>query len=63
MLPKRIEALDAQIASDAAKLAAPNLYMRDNATFARLTAAIEAARAEKEAAELRWLELAEQVGE
>ncbi len=63
LLPKRIEALDAQIASDAAKLAAPNLYMRDNATFARLTAAIEAARAEKEAAELRWLELAEQVGE
>ncbi len=63
LLPKRIEALDAQIASDAAKLAAPNLYMRDNATFARLTAAIEAARAEKEAAELRWLELAEQVDE
>ena len=63
LLPKRIEALDAQIASDAAKLAAPNLYMRDNATFAKLTAAIEAARAEKEAAELRWLELAEQVGE
>ncbi|WP_373928389.1 ABC-F family ATP-binding cassette domain-containing protein [Sphingomonas aerolata] len=63
LLPKRIEALDAQIASDTAKLAAPNLYMRDNATFARLTAAIEAARAEKEAAELRWLELAEQVGE
>jgi ATP-binding cassette subfamily F protein uup len=63
LLPKRIETLDAQIASDAAKLAAPNLYMRDNATFARLTAAIEAARAEKEAAELRWLELAEQVGE
>lgn len=63
LLPKRIEALDALIASDAAKLAAPNLYMRDNATFARLTAAIEAARAEKEAAELRWLELAEQVGE
>ncbi len=60
LLPKRIEALDAQIAADATKLAAPDLYMRDHATFTRLTAAIEAARAEKEAAELRWLTLAEQ---
>ncbi len=59
LLPKRIEALDAQIAADATKLAAPDLYMRDHATFTRLTAAIEAARAEKEAAELRWLTLAE----
>ncbi len=61
MLPKRIEELDAQMAADAAKLAKPDLYMRDHATFAKLTAAIEKARAEKEAAELRWLELAEQV--
>ncbi len=60
LLPRRIEALDAQIAADATKLAAPDLYMRDHATFTRLTAAIEAARAEKEAAELRWLTLAEQ---
>ncbi len=60
LLPKRIEALDAQIAVDATRLAAPDLYMRDHATFTRLTAAIEAARAEKEAAELRWLTLAEQ---
>ncbi len=60
LLPKRIEALDAQIAADATRLAAPDLYMRDHATFTRLTAAIEAARAEKEAAELRWLTLAEQ---
>ncbi len=60
LLPKRIEALDAQIAADATMLAAPDLYMRDHATFTRLTAAIEAARAEKEAAELRWLTLAEQ---
>ena len=56
-----IEELDAQMARDAAKLAKPDLYMRDHATFAKLTAGIEAARAEKEAAELRWLELAEQV--
>ncbi|MES3044122.1 ABC-F family ATP-binding cassette domain-containing protein [Sphingomonas faeni] len=61
LLPKRIEELDAQMAADAAKLAKPDLYMRDHATFAKLTAAIEQARAEKEAAELRWLELAEMV--
>jgi ATP-binding cassette subfamily F protein uup len=61
MLPKRIEELDAQMAADAVKLAKPDLYMRDHATFAKLTAAIEAARAEKDAAELRWLELAEMV--
>jgi ATP-binding cassette subfamily F protein uup len=60
-LPKRIEELDAQMARDAITLAKPDLYMRDHATFAKLTAGIEAARAEKEAAELRWLELAEQV--
>ncbi len=61
LLPKRIEELDKQMASDAVKLAKPDLYMRDHATFAKLTKAIETARAEKEAAELRWLELAEQV--
>ncbi len=61
LLPKRIEELDAQMAADAVKLAKSDLYMRDNATFAKLTKAIEVARAEKEAAELRWLELAEQV--
>ena len=59
LLPKRIEELDAQMAADAVKLAKPDLYMRDNATFAKLTKAIDTARAEKEAAELRWLELAE----
>ncbi|KQO05669.1 ABC-F family ATP-binding cassette domain-containing protein [Sphingomonas sp. Leaf242] len=61
LLPKRIEELDKQMAADAVKLAKPDLYMRDHATFAKLTKAIEVARAEKEAAELRWLELAEQV--
>jgi len=61
LLPKRIEELDAQMARDAANLAKPDLYMRDHATFAKLTAAIERARAEKDAAELRWLALAEQV--
>ena len=61
LLPKRIEELDAQMAADAIKLAKPDLYMRDNATFAKLTKAIEQARAEKDAAELHWLELAEMV--
>jgi ATP-binding cassette subfamily F protein uup len=60
-LPARIEALDAQMARDEAALSKPDLYMRDHAAFERLTKAIEAARAEKDAAEHRWLELAEQV--
>ena len=60
-LPVRIEALDAAIARDESALSDPDLYSRDRASFARLTKAIEAAKAEKEAAELRWLDLAEQV--
>ena len=61
LLPKRIEDYDAAIARDEALLADPNLYVRDNATFAKLTKAIEKARADKEAAEIRWMDLAEQV--
>lgn len=61
LLPKRIEELDAQIARDEAALADPRLYTADPKRFAALTAAIEKAREEKDAAELRWLELAEQV--
>ncbi|GGZ90397.1 ABC-F family ATP-binding cassette domain-containing protein [Novosphingobium arvoryzae] len=61
LLPGRIEELLAQIARDEAALADPALYTRDPAKFAALTKAIEAARAEKDAAEERWLELAEQV--
>ncbi len=60
-LPARIEALDAQIARDETALAKPDLYTRDHATFAKLTKAIENARAEKDAAELRWMTLAEMV--
>ena len=60
-LPARIEALDAGIARDEAALADPGLYARDPAAFDRLTKAIGAAREEKDAAELRWLELAGQV--
>jgi len=61
LLPARIEALDAAIARDEAALADPALYARDPKKFAALTEAIAQARAEKEAAELRWLELAELV--
>ena len=59
LLPKRIEELEAQIACDEQALADPDLYSRDFARFQTLTAAIEQARAERDAAEERWLELAE----
>ncbi|MFM5930155.1 MAG: ABC-F family ATP-binding cassette domain-containing protein [Novosphingobium sp.] len=61
LLPARVEELNAQIARDEAALSDPALYTRDPAKFAALTKAIEAARAEKDAAEERWLELAELV--
>ncbi len=60
-LPQRIEAIDAAIARDEAQLADPMLYTRDYAKFEALTKAIEAARTEKDAAEERWLTLAEMV--
>ncbi|MBK6801415.1 ABC-F family ATP-binding cassette domain-containing protein [Novosphingobium sp.] len=61
LLPARIEELLAAIARDEAALADPALYTRDPAKFAALTKAIDSARAEKDAAEERWLELAELV--
>ncbi|MCJ2185967.1 ABC-F family ATP-binding cassette domain-containing protein [Novosphingobium beihaiensis] len=61
LLPGRIEELEAAIVRDEEALADPTLYTRDPKKFAALTAAIEKARADKEAAEERWLELAEQV--
>ena len=59
LLPKRVEELEAAIARDEDILADPALYTRDRKRFDALTGAIEKARAEKEAAEMRWLELAE----
>ena len=59
LLPGRIEELEAAIARDEAALADPDLYIRDPARFAALTAAIEKARSARDAAEERWLELAE----
>jgi ABC transport system ATP-binding/permease protein len=61
LLPARVEELTAKIAADEEKLADPALYARDPNAFAKLNADIEAARAERDAAEERWLELAERV--
>ena len=61
LLPARIEQIDAAIARDEAALHDPALYARDPTKFAALTAAVEAAQAEKAAAEERWLGLAELV--
>ncbi|MBX4389817.1 hypothetical protein K4H03_27450, partial [Mycobacterium tuberculosis] len=61
LLPKRIEELDAGIARDEAALADPDLYAKNPRKFDALMAAIAKARDEKDAAELRWLELAEMV--
>ncbi len=58
-LPKKIETLDAAIARDEALLADPALYTRDPKKFDTLMKAIATARDEKDAAEMRWLELAE----
>ena len=60
-LPQRIEQLLAGIARDEAALHDPALYARDPAKFDALTTAIDQARAAKDAAEERWLELAEMV--
>jgi ATP-binding cassette subfamily F protein uup len=61
LLPRRIEEIDAAIARDEALMGDPGLYARDPAAFDRLSRGIAAMRDEKDAAELRWLELAEQV--
>ena len=59
LLPMRIEELEAAIARDEDALHDPALYTRDPAKFAAVNAALEQARADKHAAEERWLELAE----
>ncbi|MEJ5975561.1 ABC-F family ATP-binding cassette domain-containing protein [Novosphingobium sp. PS1R-30] len=61
LLPGRIEELEAAILRDEAALADPALYTRDPKKFAALSDAIAKARADKDAAEERWLELAELV--
>lgn len=60
-LPTRIEELDELIGKGEAALADPDLYTSDPDKFARISRSLELARDEKDAAELRWLDLAEQV--
>ncbi|MES2496717.1 MAG: ATP-binding cassette domain-containing protein [Pseudomonadota bacterium] len=59
MLPVEIEKIEAAIARDEAAMADPNLYVKDPKRFDALMKAIDVARAKKEQAELRWLQLAE----
>jgi ATP-binding cassette subfamily F protein uup len=61
LLPSRIEELEAAIARNEAALSDPDLYTRDPRRFAQLMSEIEGARTERDSAEERWLELAEQV--
>ena len=58
-LPAEIERLEAEVAADEAALHDADLYVRDPDRFAGLTERIARNRAEIEAAELRWLEVAE----
>jgi len=61
LLPARIEELDAAIAQGEAQLADPDLYSKNPKKFEAVMAQVARARAEKDAAEERWLELAELV--
>jgi ATP-binding cassette subfamily F protein uup len=61
LLPARIEELEAAIAKGEAILADPDLYTKDPQRFAAISKGIENARGEKDAAEERWLAIAEQV--
>jgi ABC transport system ATP-binding/permease protein len=61
ILPARIEELEAAIARGEALLNDPELYAKDPQRFATISQGIANARAERDAAEERWLMLAEQV--
>jgi len=63
LLPKRITDIDAEIAAAEQEMSDPALYTQKPARFAELTAKTESLRAEKDAAEERWLELAMMVEE
>src|SRR3982751_2856802 len=58
-LPGEIERLEGKVAADEADLHDPDLYARDPGRFGELTERIARNRAEIEALELRWLEVAE----
>lgn len=61
LLPAQIAEIDAAIAKAETELADPTLYGRNPDRFAKLTHMVETARAEKDTAEERWLELAMQI--
>jgi ATP-binding cassette subfamily F protein uup len=61
ILPARIAELEAAIAKGEALLNDPELYTKDPQKFATISAGLANARAEKDAAEERWLMLAEMV--
>lgn len=58
LLPKRISEIDAEIAAAEKEMSDPALYTQKPARFSELTTKTESLRAEKDAAEERWLELA-----
>ena len=60
-LPDRIAELEDLIARGETALADPDLYARDPDKFGRISKSLDLARTEKDAAEERWLELAELV--
>lgn len=59
LLPARIEELENAITRGEDILSDPELFTRDPQKFANISKGLENARAEKDAAEERWLELAE----
>ena len=61
ILPRRIEELEAAIAKGEALLNDPELYTKDPQRFTTISQGLANARAEKDAAEERWLMLAEMV--
>lgn len=61
LLPARIEAIDAEIAKAEAAMADPDLFAKNPARFDALMKDVTRLTGEKDAAEMRWLELAEQV--
>ncbi|NNC59234.1 MAG: ATP-binding cassette domain-containing protein, partial [Erythrobacter sp.] len=61
LLPSRIEELETAIRKGEAILSDPDLYASDPQKFANISKGVENARMEKDAAEERWLEIAEQV--
>jgi ABC transport system ATP-binding/permease protein len=58
-LPARLAALQRDITAGEAAMADPDLYAKNPARFAAISAELDKLRATLEAAELRWLELAE----